>query len=226
VENGRLVVRFFNPFPLSIPTLPFLFVWTSKVARTFELRRWIIAIVFASALTWSVGSSLWCYPHSMSYFDELVGRPKNGHYYLLDSNISWGQDLFYLKQWLDEHPDAKPLKFASFGYIDPRLVGIEFMLPPVGPAMPHPNTCANDENLGPLPGWYAIDVNHLHGTLLKMADGKGNRESPVNEYNNYCYFLHFKPVAMAGYSIYIYHLELDEVNRVRRELGLKELPSL
>ena len=28
---------------------------------------------------------------------------------------------------------------------------------------------------------------------------------------------------MAGYSIYIYHITLDEANRVRRELGLPEL---
>jgi hypothetical protein len=30
---------------------------------------------------------------------------------------------------------------------------------------------------------------------------------------------------MAGYSIYIYHISLDEANRVRRELGLPELPG-
>ena len=28
---------------------------------------------------------------------------------------------------------------------------------------------------------------------------------------------------MAGYSIYIYHVTLDEANRVRRKLGLSEL---
>jgi hypothetical protein len=28
---------------------------------------------------------------------------------------------------------------------------------------------------------------------------------------------------MAGYSIYIYHITLEEANRVRRELGLAEL---
>ena len=37
------------------------------------------------------------------------------------------------------------------------------------------------------------------------------------------YFLHFQPVAMAGYSIYIYHITLDEANRVRKEFGLPEL---
>ena len=41
----------------------------------------------------------------------------------------------------------------------------------------------------------------------------------------YRYFLNFEPVAMAGYSIYIYHITLDEANRVRREMGLPELPG-
>jgi hypothetical protein len=39
----------------------------------------------------------------------------------------------------------------------------------------------------------------------------------------YGYFRHFRPVGRAGYSIYIYHIDRDEANRVRRELGLPEL---
>jgi hypothetical protein len=30
---------------------------------------------------------------------------------------------------------------------------------------------------------------------------------------------------MAGYSIYIYHLSLEDANRARRDLGLDELPG-
>ena len=30
---------------------------------------------------------------------------------------------------------------------------------------------------------------------------------------------------MAGYSIYIYHVTLDEANRVRAELGMDPLPA-
>ena len=35
--------------------------------------------------------------------------------------------------------------------------------------------------------------------------------------------LRSEPVAMAGYSIYIYHITPEEANRVRRELGMPEL---
>jgi hypothetical protein len=32
-------------------------------------------------------------------------------------------------------------------------------------------------------------------------------------------------VAMAGYSIYIYHITIDDANRVRKELELPGLPE-
>jgi hypothetical protein len=64
-------------------------------------------------LLWSIASSLGVYPHSLSYFNELVGGPANGHAHLLDSNIDWGQDLLLLKEWLDAHPEASPLGLAA-----------------------------------------------------------------------------------------------------------------
>ena len=206
-----------------LPMLPFLLVWISKVGRCIKLRQWSMAAIVGVALCWSVGSSLWYYPHSLSYFNELVGGPKKGHFHLLDSNIAWGQDLFFLKKWLDEHPEATPLHLASYGLADPRLAGIEFTLPPPGPNSSLPTTETEKESLGPRPGWYAIDVNHLHGADGTILDGYGNVQNPITEDLNYCYFLHFQPVATAGYSIYIYHITLKEANQVRRELGLPEI---
>jgi hypothetical protein len=45
---------------------------------------------------WLVASSLWIYPHSLSYFNEAIGGPLNGAEHLLGSNLDWGQDLRYL----------------------------------------------------------------------------------------------------------------------------------
>jgi hypothetical protein len=143
----------------------------------------------------------------------------------LDSNISWGEDLFYLKNWLDYHPNSYPLKIASFGYVDPSLVGIEYQLPRLGPAEPGEYSSMVYKNVGPLPGWYAIDVNYLHGAKDALFDGTGNRRNVLSDEWNYCYFLRFEPIATAGYSIYIYHLTLSDVNPVRRKMGLPELPS-
>ncbi len=64
------------------------------------------------------------------------------------------------------------------------------------------------EGCGPHPGYYAISVNALCG----MGWSGVSRGSLT-------YFQHFKPIARAGYSIYIYHIEKDECDRARTELG-------
>ena len=175
-----------------LPILPFAFIWISKVACAVEFRHWKVATIAAIALAWSVGSSLWVYPHSLSYFNELAPGPTGGHYHLGNSNMDWGQDLIYLSEWLDDHPEPRMLRLAyDMPLVDPKLAHVEYVGPPPGT---------------PEPGWHAVSVNQIH-----------------NRSRSYEYFLRFRPVAMAGYSIYIYHVTLEEANRVRRELGLSEL---
>ena len=196
-----------------LPAFPFVFIWISKVGRAFERKHWRIATIAAVALVWSVGSSSWIYPHSLSYFNELAGGPKNGHAHLLGSNIDWGQDLLYLKRWLDQHPEAQPLGLAyvldsglPYTLVDPRTAAIDHTVPPTGPDCQGNHLSKVPDQLGPLPGWYAISVSYLRD--------RGRQ---------YAYFLDFEPVAMAGYSIYIYHITPEEANRVRCQLGMEEL---
>jgi hypothetical protein len=189
-----------------LPALPFAFIWAGQAAQA-RVRGWAVPAVVAGALAWSVASSLWVYPHSLSYFNELVGGPANGHAHLVDSNIDWGQDLFYLKRWLDQHPEARPLGLAYFGNVPPSLAGIESERVPDWPASRGNEADAEGgRGQGPRPGWFAVSVHRLRG-------------------EGYGYFLGFRPVAMAGYSIYVYHLSLDDANRARRDLGLDELPG-
>jgi hypothetical protein len=233
----------------SIPALPFLFVWTSKIARVFEMRpftreRGTIAVIAALAMIWSVGSSLAVYPHSLSYFNELaallptpadqsypapIGEanthegqtfwerlrsilvevgPRNGPRHLLDSNIDWGQDLFYLKDWLEKHPDVTIDGLACWCSYPTTLGGLpQTPLPPTDLVdEQYRDSAPSNEAFGPKPGWYALSVNCI-----------------FDRDRHYRHFLHFEPVATAGYSIYIYHITLDGANRVRRKLGLPEL---
>lgn len=210
-------------FRYVLPVLPFAFIWISQVARSLSLRQHGVASVAALSLTWSVGSSLWVYPHSGSYFNELAGGPKNGHAHLLSSAIDWGQDLLYLKRWLDKHPEAQPLGLAYYGGFDPQVAGINYHLPPKGPLERWDVSAENTDRYGPHPGWYAVSVHVLRGSYAPVSDGKGGRETlPFGAYRH---FLQFQPTAMAGYSIYIYHVTSDEANRVRAELGLPPLPA-
>jgi hypothetical protein len=207
-----------------LPCLPFVYIWASKVARSVDLKAWPVAALGAVGLAWSVGSSLWIYPHSLSYFNELVGGPKGGHWHLGSSNIDWGQDLLLIKRWYDAHPEARPFHLAyELPLIPPELAGIKWEKVPSGPVMNRPGAPKtrnwpwpddseirrpeSEENpAGPAPGWFAVGINKLH-----LPD------------TNYEYFLEFEPVDMVGYSTYIYHITLSEANHVRKKLGLPEL---
>jgi hypothetical protein len=61
--------------------------------------------------------------------------------------------------------------------------------------------------LGPKPGWFVLSVNEIH-----------------RQRGDYEYFLEFEPVDWIGYSMMVFHITTDEANRVRRKLGLPELP--
>ena len=67
---------------------------------------------------------------------------------MLDSNIDWGQDLFYLERWCRKNPDVTEIRVALWGSYPLEATGV----PSVG--MPP----AND----PKPGWYALSVNYLY----------------------------------------------------------------
>lgn len=206
-----------------LPGLPFLFVWASKTARAFARKDWPFTAIVCTGVAWLTASSLWVYPHSLSYFNELVGGPRRGHEHLLDSNIDWGQDLLYLKRWLDEHPGARPFYLTCSAAMDPRLAGIDFLAPSSlsDPVRPRPSDDASPSVLQP--GWHAASVNMLHGAGFSVADGRGGVQDMTPAY--FASLLRREPVAMAGYSIYIYHITLEEANRVRREMGLEEVRS-
>jgi hypothetical protein len=171
-----------------LPAFPFAFVWISKVARAKSLGDRGVARVAAVCLLWSVGSSLCVYPHSLSYFNELIGGPTRGHDYLLLSNIDWGQDLLYLKRWLDAHPEARPLYLQCSAGIDPDFLGVA-ALDLARHRVPTAPTTATGK---PRPGWHAVSVSAL-------MDRSGAALP----------FLRLRPTARAGYSILIYQVRPD-----------------
>jgi hypothetical protein len=213
----------------ALPVFPFVFVWISKVAQAAYLGHRAVAFLAGALLIWSVVTSMWIYPHSLAYFNELVGGPAHGHEHLLGSNLSWGQDLRFLKRWYDEHPEARPFHLASSSPLDPHLVGIEFRLPPFGPSEPVRTSSSQfreDSKLGPLPGWFAVDVNYLQGQDTGAPNGSGEFAATVSTAGyNWRYFNRCRPLAKAGYSFYIYHVSADEADKLREELALGKLGS-
>lgn len=187
---------FSRHFRYVLPCAPFVFVAVSRVGLSVAQRQWKIAIPCFAALAWSTVGSLHAYPHSMSYFNELAGGPDHAHFHLVDANVDWGQDLFYLRDWCDGHPEARPLRVAWHSPLEPWQVGIDASLAPASDSPPQPSPSELDDGTPrrlaprPAPGWYAISVHRLH-----EPDG------------GYDYFLRQSvPVARIGYSIYVYFI--------------------
>lgn len=188
-----------------LPILPFCLIWISRAipaAHQTGVRSTALAI---GALTLSVVSSLAVYPHSLSYFNEVAGGPGQGDFHLINSPIDWGQDLYYLKRWNDQHPEARTISLAYFGYLDPRLSGLDGPRPPFLSEIE--SSTADVSSLKP--GWYAVSVTLLHGFPRPHFNPKST--SPRNAYT---YFLSLSPVSKAGYSINIYCLTDHDVQQI------------
>ena len=177
----------------------------SKVVSP-SIPRQVKAPVCAAA-TWLLASSLFVYPHSLSYFNEAIGGPRNGFEHLHNSNIDWGQDLLFLKRWLDKHPEAPLDGFAySLELIQPSVVGVDIPPPPFDIRYRSSNK-ADESKAGPLPGRYAVSVNYLH-----------------DRHHRFNYFSRLTPFRYIGYSIVIYEITPAQANRLRDELEMRKLP--
>jgi len=159
-----------------LPAVPFLYVAASKCVQN-QIWRGIRPVVVI-CLVWSCLSSAWCLPHSLSYFNETVGGPYHGHTVLSHSNTEWGQDLLYLKKWLQRNPTTEPvcLRYTQSCY--PSSLGIDVERDDIWPC----------NRTAPRPGWYALTVN----VLQNRANAERLRPYPV--------------IGYAGYSIRIYRV--------------------
>jgi 4-amino-4-deoxy-L-arabinose transferase-like glycosyltransferase len=169
-----------------LPIYPFIFVLIGSVVtiKTESVR--LAKRVFVVAIAWYVIAAASTYPHQLAYFNEFIGDPDNGYKYLVDSNLDWGQDLPALKEFMVER-DIKKIKFAYFGFSDPKYYGIEYDYLP-SYYMPMTEGAGGDIELE---GWFAISATMLQGVYLPNRD-------------MYRFFRERTPEAVLGHSIFIY----------------------
>ena len=167
-----------------LPAFPFCFIALSACATCVSRLRPIVSSGVLVCSGWMILSSLGTFPHSLSYFNELVGGPMGGPDHLSDSNVDWGQDLFHLRRWYEKHPEARPLRVTYLlqNMLDPRLVEPTFEI-----YAPAKLMTADGPPLAP--GWYAVSVC----SLFRFDSGCDA-------------FREHQPVGRAGYGIYIYHI--------------------
>jgi hypothetical protein len=171
-----------------LPAYPFLFLLIGYVPCIKTESMKLAKAVFYCCLVWYVYSAAFIFPHQLAYFNELTGGPENGHKYLVDSNLDWGQDLPGLKEYMEEN-GIERIKLAYFGFSDPRYYGIDYEYLP-GYFIPEP---VNVKDEIELKGWFAISATLLQGVYLPERD-------------LYRPFREIKPAGHIGYSIFIYRL--------------------
>lgn len=183
-----------------LPMLPFLLVFGSQVA-TWEVKRtWQKWVLLAVLLVWYVGGTLRVAPHYLAYFNELVGGPRSGYHYLVDSNLDWGQDLVGLGDYVREH-NVEELKLAYFGLTTPdvvRSLGI------------HDRPIRRREELRPTPGLYAVSATRLQGAYRTELFSE-DTEKPFH------WLRKLEPEAVIGYSIFVYRVTEADVARLKEQ---------
>jgi 4-amino-4-deoxy-L-arabinose transferase-like glycosyltransferase len=219
VSSQKALNRHFRDVLL---VLPGLIVAGGAAASWAGNRRWRFWTV-AALVGLQAGSVAAQAPHTLGYFNELAGGPQNGWRHLSGSNLDWGQDLWWLKRWLERHPDTRPLYLAWYGRPACQVPGLGVVArPPQDPgAAVIPADVEDQRRLGPWPGRYAVSILHLQSAATAVANGPGGsaRGTPVP----YGYLWHFEPVAFAGTSLRVYDISLEEANRVRALYGLVPL---
>lgn len=202
------IIFFVGPFILAnfnlglrhvLPIFPFVFMLCSRAADTksynskFLFRSFVIIL-----LAWYVISSLLIMPHYAAYFNEFVGGAKNGHKYLISSNLDMGQDLKGLRNYLNENNITK-IKLAYHGAFDPEYYNISYEPLPMESYIPWApgfglEESGYKEDCSKKYGIIAISVSNLHG---------------YNLINQSCFewLNKYKPIKSIGNTIFVYDIK-------------------
>ncbi len=80
-----------------------------------KTKRWGLVLALSTAIiSLTVTTAAW--PHTIGYFNGLVGGSTQGHRYVLDSNLDWNQDILRLQSFLNQQKISE-IQLALFGSI-------------------------------------------------------------------------------------------------------------
>ena len=185
LSSLQLGVRLVLPaLPLALLTCGGAAEWLLRGRRAFLLAG-LFAVLTARAV--------WIYPHPISFFNLWPGTPERGARLLSDSNIDWGQDLRELAA-IVRGMGIRKLYLSYFGTDSVWAYFDDQTTVPLAP--PWSDEFAAGPVFQPEPGYYAISVTLLPGHMF---------EERYRKY--YSAFWKLKPVARAGYSIYLYRID-------------------
>ncbi len=141
-----------------IPVYPALLVAASASASWARARAGRIVVVLAAA--WMAATAVLSFPYYLGYFNEAVGGWRNGHRWLVDSNIDWDQDFLRVRDYQRRHP-AERIVLLALGDspMPPGLKAEPFV--PRRPNQPWPPPLSR--------GTYVISATWLVGTFQPFS---------------------------------------------------------
>lgn len=185
MNNLQLGIRYI------LPLFPFLYLIIAIALSIFSKRetkkesvgfRWFNIGALSILLIWYLGANITTFPSYLPYFNELIGGPKEGWKYMVDSNVDWGQDLIRLRNFMDQN-DISLIKIDYFGggnldyYLGGRYAPWGF-------------------DKKPSTGWFALSASAIQWNTLN-PESKGNYHWITDRY---------QPVEIVGNSILVYHI--------------------
>lgn len=184
-----------------IPTFPFaIMLVAGQIARMTEelrqsdLRRFkVFSVIVALLLGWHAYENVRIYPFYLTYFNQAVGGPSQGHNYVTDSNLDWGQDLKRLGQFVQERNIPK-IDVDFFGWGDRNLyLGNRYTWITSSTYKDKQDFLARNTS----DGWIAVSA-----TFYKEC------VSPSEKLRTPCYLwlTQYEPVTIVGNSIFVWHL--------------------
>jgi hypothetical protein len=145
-----------------LPVYPLIFVISAIGLSLLFQRGYLSKILGIVFVVWLFAVQIFIWPDYLSYFNELIGGPKNGYKYLRESNLDWGQDLPALRDFMAKE-NIDYVKLDYFGEGDPSLYDIKS------------GTIKRFEKEKPGDFVYAISVNYIDGypwTQRKKPDAR------------------------------------------------------
>jgi hypothetical protein len=148
-----------------LPIYPVFFVLAGANVFWLLAEVSIFRIALIAFLVGTMTESLSVWPNYLAFFNQFVGRARNGYQYLVDSSLDWGQDLPGLHQWLEKNvpsPPSTPVYLSYFGTGDPKFYGINALLLPGFFDMDSPQTFPLQH------GVYCISATMLQGVYSRF----------------------------------------------------------
>ena len=167
-----------------MPIYPFIYIIIASTIYNIKFKKHKINLIYNILILLIIFiyifTCFFTWPHYLSYFSEIIGGSGNGHKYLSDSNLDWGQDLKNLKKYTDKN-NIDEIYTRVSGWAGPEYYNI--------PAkdLPDNNEIIYQPDFN---GYVAISISYL-----------------MQEHRDYSWLWKYQPIDHIGHSIYIYNIK-------------------